>query len=245
LLSTDVVVIGAGVVGLACAKKIAETGREVIVLEAAKTFGEGVSSRNSEVIHAGIYYKPGSYKARLCRRGRDMLYEYLHSRQLEHHKTGKWIVATNDEQDIKLQAIYQNALENGVNDLRWVDRNEFSVSEPELYATRVLESPSTGILDVHQFMVSLIADIECNSGVLVYNSLVLGGQPGKSGIEVQVGGASECSIFAETVINSAGLNATSVARSLGAGSIPPTPIDGYAKGNYFTLMGANHQKLLI
>ena len=159
----DTVVIGAGVVGLAVARALALAGREVMVLEAEHTFGTMTSARNSEVIHAGIYYPAGSLKARLCVQGRQMLYAYCGERGIAHRRCGKLIVACNDAQVRELRAIEARAVANGVTDLRWLPRAEAQALEPQLSCQAALLSPSTGIVDSHGLMLSLLGDVE-NAG---------------------------------------------------------------------------------
>lgn len=237
MLKTDVIVIGAGVVGLAIARKFALEGRETIVLEAESSFGQGVSSRNSEVIHAGLYYPPGSLKARVCRLGRDLLYDYCQSRDIAHKKVGKWLVANGETQEAKLEQIRQTAIANGCLDLSWVDAGKVAEREPELRATRVLNSPSTGIVDSHGLMLALLADIENAGGTVVYASPVLNGEFISGKLVLEVGGVSDCKISAPTIVNAAGLESTALATLLGSGKVPDTPTKGYAKGNYFSLSG--------
>jgi L-2-hydroxyglutarate oxidase LhgO len=237
MLDTDVIVIGAGVVGLAVARKFALEGRETIVLEAETSFGQGISSRNSEVIHAGLYYQPGSLKAKACRQGRDLLYRYCQSRDVAHKKIGKWLVANGKAQEAKLEKILQTALANGCTDLHWVDPSEVALQEPELRATRVLHSPSTGIVDSHGLMLAMLSDIESAGGTVVYASPVLRGEHIRGRLILDVGGVSMCQIRASVVVNASGLESTKVARSLGSYAIPETPRQGFAKGNYFSLIG--------
>ena len=168
----DTVVIGAGVVGLAVARALALQGREVMVLEAADAFGTGTSARNSEVIHAGIYYPAGSLKARLCVQGKQMLYDYCAERGIAHQRCGKLIVATSADQVDELRAIQQRAAANGVHDLRLLTRAEAQALEPSLQCHAALLSPSTGIVDSHGLMLSLLGDLEQAGGLLAVNSEV-------------------------------------------------------------------------
>ncbi|MEM8660112.1 MAG: FAD-dependent oxidoreductase, partial [Pseudomonadota bacterium] len=157
---TDAVVIGAGVIGLAIASALARKGLETIVLEQASHIGSETSSRNSEVIHAGIYYPPGSLKARLCVRGKALLYDYLQAHQIAHARCGKLIVATSAHEAMQLDAIAQRAVANGVNDLRYLSKSEVAELEPEVEAERAMFSPSTGIVESHQLMLSLQGELE-------------------------------------------------------------------------------------
>ena len=166
IVQADTVVIGAGIVGLAVARTLAMQGREVLVLESGAHFGEGVSSRNSEVIHAGIYYPEDTLKARLCVRGRRMLYEYCQTRGIDHRKTGKWIVANGVSQVERLDTIASQALRNGVL-LQRVTRRALRVSLPDVTAQEALYSPETGIVDSHGVMLSLLGELEDYGGHLV------------------------------------------------------------------------------
>ena len=166
----DCVVIGAGVVGLAVARALALRGREVMVLEAADAIGTGTSSRNSEVIHAGIYYPQGSLKARLCVVGKDMLYAYAQERGIAHQRCGKLIVATDETQIPQLHAIQAKAAANGVHDLQWLDANQAQALEPQLACVVALLSPSTGIVDSHAYMLALQGDLEHAGGLVALNS---------------------------------------------------------------------------
>jgi L-2-hydroxyglutarate oxidase LhgO len=235
----DCAVIGAGVIGLAVARRLAATGREVLILEAESTFGTGISARNSEVIHAGIYYPAGSLKARLCVAGRRMLYAFCAEHGIEHRRCGKLIVATSDQQRDQLDRIAVGAMGNGVEDLQRLSRDEARALEPALECTAALLSPSTGIIDSHALMLSLLGDAERSGAVLALNSPVLDGEIVTDGITLNIGGDADESmqIHARTVVNCAGLGAQGVARKLhglSAASIPPLH---YAKGNYYALAG--------
>ena len=166
----DCVVVGAGVVGLAVARALALRGREVMVLEAADQIGTGISSRNSEVIHAGLYYPAGSLKAQLCVRGRDMLYAYCAERGVPHRRCGKLVVATSLEQLASLRSVQARAEANGVGDLRWLSQQDAQAMEPALQCAAALLSPSTGIVDSHALMLALQGDLEHAGGLVVLNS---------------------------------------------------------------------------
>jgi L-2-hydroxyglutarate oxidase LhgO len=227
----DCVVIGAGVVGLAVARLLAEAGREVVVLEAAAAIGTGTSSRNSEVIHAGIYYPPNSLKARLCVAGRQALYSYCEASGVAHRRCGKLIVATHPRQLKKLAEIERQAQANGVNDLQWLSSEQAMTLEPDVRCVGALLSPSTGIVDSHALMLSLQGDAERAGAVFAFHSALEGGRLGSDGIEIKVQGQAW---LANLVINCAGLAAPMVAASLNgfpARFVPPT---FYAKGNYFS-----------
>ena len=234
----DCAVIGAGVIGLAVARKLAAAGREVLILESENAFGTGISARNSEVIHAGIYYAAGSLKARLCVAGRRMLYAYCAERGIGHRRCGKLIVATRDDQFARLDGIAAAARSNGVDDLQFLSRNEARALEPALECTAALLSPSTGIIDSHALMLSLLGDAERDGAVLALNSPVRGGRVDRDGIMLEAGvGAGETAILAQSVVNCAGLGAQNIARALrglAPASVPPLH---YAKGNYYALAG--------
>ena len=227
--------IGAGVVGLAVARSMAQRRLETILLEAAAEIGSGTSSRNSEVIHAGIYYPAGSLKARLCRAGRDLLYDFCNDRGVEHRRCGKLIVAVSEHERVDLERIAAAALANDVTDVTWLTRAEARALEPELECRFALHSPSTGIVDSHGLMVALLGDFQAAGGILALRSEVSGGFCGPSGIRLLIGNDTE--LQARIVINCAGLQAQAVAGvldGLAADSIPPLYL---AKGNYYVLRG--------
>lgn len=235
--SVDAVVIGAGVIGLAVARALALAGREVIVLEAEDAIGTGISSRNSEVIHAGIYYPTGSLKARFCVEGRKRLYPYCEERGVEHRRCGKLIVATDEDQIPGLKALQSKALANGVEDMRWLTASEAQALEPALRCTAALLSPSTGIIDSHGLMLALQGDAEAAGAMIAFKSPLTGGRVADGGIALSVGGAEPMELFARGVVNSAGLFAQTVAASI-AGLDPATiPPRYFAKGSYFSLGG--------
>src|SRR5215472_9960742 len=176
--TADCVVIGAGVVGLAVARELALAGREVIVLEAADSIGTETSSRNSEVIHAGIYYPTGTLKARLCVAGRDFLYRYCAERGIEHRRCGKLIVATSEDQLPYLEKLQKQATANGVTNLQPIGGNAARMMEPNLRCHAALLSPSTGIIDSHSLMLAFQGDAESKGGVIAFNSKVMGGRIG-------------------------------------------------------------------
>ncbi len=231
----DCIVIGAGVVGLAVARELAMCGRETIVLESEQHIGTGTSSRNSEVIHAGIYYVPGSLKARLCVEGKQLLYDYCAARGIAHDNCGKLIVATTADQAGRLRDIVANAQANGVRDLEILDRGTVGAMEPELECVSAILSPSTGIVDSHALMLGLQGDLEAADGMIAFGSPVVGGERSREGVVLQVGGDTASEIAARRVINCAGLSAQQVSSAV-AGietkSIPPLHL---AKGNYYSL----------
>nr|WP_279633729.1 NAD(P)/FAD-dependent oxidoreductase [Cupriavidus gilardii] len=235
--SVDCVVIGAGVVGLAVARALAQQGREVVILEAENTFGTITSARNSEVIHAGIYYPAGSLKAQLCVRGKAMLYDYCASHQIAHQRCGKLIVATSAAQIATLEGIRAKAAANGVDDLRLLSREEALALEPNLQCEAALLSPSTGIVDSHGLMLALLGDAEQAGAMLAVCSPVLSGAVTADGIVLQVGGDTATTLLARTVVNAAGLTAPELARRIEGMPATHIPPQFYAKGCYFTLAG--------
>lgn len=241
----DCVIIGAGVVGLATARQFAAQGRDVLILEAEERFGMGISSRNSEVIHAGIYYPAGSLKAQLCVKGRRLLYRYCADRGVAHRRCGKLIVATDERQRGLLQEILHKARKNGVEDIEEISADSARKLEPELNCIAALHSPSTGIVDSHGLMLSLLGDAQRLGAVLAVCSPVVGGRAEADGIVLKVGGMEPVSIHAGTVINSAGLGAQAVATSIeGVPSVNIPPLS-LAKGNYFALAGRSPFSRLI
>jgi L-2-hydroxyglutarate oxidase LhgO len=233
----DCVVIGAGVIGLACARALALAGREVIVLESAGSIGTATSSRNSEVIHAGIYYPPGSLKAVLCVQGRQLLYRYCGEHGVAHRRCGKLIVATNDAQIATLHKIKAHALANGVDDLRLLGEAEAKAMEPALRCVAALHSPSTGIIDSHGLMLAYQGEAEDRGAMLAFNSPVLRGEIRGDGIVIEVGGAAPMQVSARSVVNSGGLHAQHIAASLAGFPPQQVPPTHYAKGNYYSLSG--------
>lgn len=233
----DCVVIGAGVVGLAIARELALAGREVIVLEAADAIGTHTSSRNSEVIHAGLYYPKGSLKARFCVSGKGMIYNYCAEHGVPHSNIGKIIVAVTEDEIATLKGYVDKSVANGVHDLRWLAREELRELEPAVECVAGFLSPSTGIVDSHALMLAYQGDAENARAAIVFKSPVESGKAGADGIVLNVGGDEPMSIACRTVVNSAGLFAQNVAHSiegLPAASIPP---QYFAKAHYYTLAG--------
>ena len=238
--AVDVVVMGGGVVGLAVARELALAGREVMVLEAQDAIGTGTSSRNSEVIHAGIYYPQGSLKAQLCVQGKELLYQYCAERGVAHQRCGKLIVATSEAQRPKLDAIAQHAAANGVNDLVLLTREQARELEPALECVAALHLPSTGIVDSHGLMLSLQGDLENAGGMVVFNSPLASADchaqvDGEQGILLTTQAGTQ--LLAKAVVNAAGMWAPDLARRFAGLAAEHIPTAYYAKGNYFTLSG--------
>ena len=233
----EAIVIGAGVVGLAVARALALSGREVLVVEACETIGTGTSSRNSEVIHAGIYYAQSSAKARTCLRGKHLLYAYCAARGIPHRRLGKLIVATSEAETTQLEAIARRASANGVEDMEMLDKRSLNKLEPDLAAVRALLSPSTGIVDSHSLMLALESDAEAAGASFVFRTPVSGGEVTARGVRLTLGGADPCAIEAGLVVNAAGLHAHRVAASIDGVARDQVPDMRYAKGNYFGLTG--------
>ena len=234
----DCVVIGAGVVGLAIARALAQSGREVLVAEATEAIGTGTSSRNSEVIHAGIYYPAGSLKARLCVRGKHLLYAYCAERGIPHKRLGKLIVATSAEQAAQLEGIAQRARANGVDDLQFISGEDAMRLEPALRCTAALVSPSTGIVDSHALMLAYQGDAENAGAQCVFHTpLVSGRVRPEGGFDLQFGGDDAMSLSCNVLINSAGLQAPALARRIEGVPAASIPTDYLCKGSYFTLSG--------
>ena len=239
--TVDAVVIGAGVVGLAVARALAMAGREVIILEAEKTFGTITSARNSEVIHAGLYYPSGTLRAQLCVRGKALLYDYCASHGVAHSRCGKLIVATQADELPALDRLLATAQANGVHDLQRLSAAEARALEPALHNVGALLSPSTGIIDSHGLMLALLGDAEAHGAMLALCSPVQAGRATPHGIELDVGGAHPqqptTTLRARTVVNSAGLQAPALARRLAGLAAQHVPQDHLAKGCYFSLPG--------
>lgn len=234
----DVVVIGAGVIGLAVARALALAGREVMVLEKAHAIGTGVSSRNSEVIHAGLYYTPGSLKARLCVRGRDLLYPFCATHGVQAKACGKLVVATDEAQLAGLTALQIKAQANGVPVQRLTGAEAMAL-EPALQCLAALHSPTTGIVDGHALMLALQADLEQAGGMVALDSAVVAGRAQPDGIvlQVQSTGRTGVEVLADAVVNAASLHAPAVARSIKGLNPASIPREFFAKGNYFSLQG--------
>jgi L-2-hydroxyglutarate oxidase LhgO len=229
----DAVVIGAGIVGLAVARALATSGREVVILEAEDAIGTHTSSRNSEVIHAGIYYPQGSLKALSCVEGKNLLYEYCVAHAVPHRRSGKLIVAADDSQLLELEKIQQKAHANGVTDVVWMTRGQALALEPELSCVAALYSPSTGIIDSHALMLAYLGDAEAHGAMLALRSSLDRAFVRNHGFELHVDGSDPigCSIL----INCAGLRAPTVAKKMEGYRAELAPREFYAKGNYYSL----------
>ena len=234
----DALVIGAGAVGLAVGRALARAGREVIVVEAAEGIGTGVSSRNSEVIHAGLYYTPGSLKARLCVRGKELLYAFCASHGVPHRNCGKLVVATADDQSAALKALAERAALNGVPAELWSAAQAIAL-EPELACTSALWSPSTGIVDSHGYMLALQGAMEHAGGMVALQSRVVGAtfRAGRPALVRVASAEGDFEIEADRVVNAAGLHACLIAQEFDGLSPQHVPQPTYAKGSYFTLAG--------
>ncbi|MGE5667500.1 MAG: NAD(P)/FAD-dependent oxidoreductase [Betaproteobacteria bacterium] len=241
----DCIVIGAGVVGLAVARELARAGREVVVVEAADAIGTVTSARNSEVLHAGIYYPPGSLKARLCVAGRERLYAYCREHEVPHRRCGKLIVATGTDQLDDLERLEAQARDNGVDDLVPLDLPAVADLEPALSCVAALHSPSTGIVDSHQFMLALEGDARDAGAVFAFGSPVVGGDVTGDGIGLVIGGAESMALCARSVVNCAGHDAPRVARSIAGLPGISVPRAFLCKGNYFRLSGRSPFSRLV
>ena len=239
-MSTDIdcIVVGAGVVGLAIARALALSGREVMVVEAAEGIGTGTSARNSEVIHAGIYYPAGSLKAKLCVEGRHLLYDYCAQHGVGHKRIGKLIVATSEDEIPKLSDILQKARTNGVDDMELLSAAQAQALEPALSCTAALLSPSTGIIDSHGLMLAYQGDAENAGAQCVFHTPLLSGQVrSHGGFDLQFGGADAMALSCNVLINASGLHAPTLARRIQGIPEHAIPKEYLCKGSYFTLQG--------
>ena len=233
----DVLVIGAGVVGLAVGRAFAKAGREVVIAEKHSAIGTETSSRNSEVIHAGIYYKPGGMRARLCVPGRRALYTFLRDHHVPFVQCGKLITAHDETEISTLKMFMERARQNGVEDLRLLNGSEAQSSEPQLECVAAVHSPSTGVLDSHGFMLALQGELEAAGGALAFNAPVINGAVTDDKVTLTIGEASSFTVRCRLVVNCAGLWADRVARSITG--LPPSSIPTlkYGKGVYFAYSG--------
>jgi L-2-hydroxyglutarate oxidase LhgO len=230
----DCVVIGAGVIGLAVARQLARSGREVIVLEAAEGIGTVTSSRNSEVIHAGIYYRAGSLMALMCVSGKRALYRYCADHGIPHRNCGKLIVATTPKETEKLQSIRAHAEANGVDDMQLLDGEAARALEPALNCDAALLSPSTGIIDSHAYMLALRGDAEEAGAACAFHTPIERARARAGRIEIEAGGDAPMTLECNLLVNAAGLSAPAVARSIEGMPIELIPSAYLAKGNYFS-----------
>ncbi|GLS18904.1 dehydrogenase [Labrys miyagiensis] len=241
----DAVVVGGGVIGLAIGRALALAGREVMVLEAEPITGSIVSSRNSEVIHAGLYYPTGSLKAKLCVDGKHKLYAYCEERGIAHRRCGKLVVAANEAELAYLEKLRKQAIANNVDDCVLLDGDTVQRMEPNLVAAAALLSPSTGIVDSHGLMAAYVADIESHGGSVVTHSPVLGGRLEGDRVLLSIGGRDPIEIEAALVVNSAGLDAWVVSRNIEGLDTTTIPERHLAKGSYFALTGRAPSQRLI
>jgi L-2-hydroxyglutarate oxidase LhgO len=239
----ECVVVGAGVVGLAVARALALAGREVVILEAEDAIGTHTSSRNSEVIHAGIYYPQGSLKARACVEGKRLLYDYCESRGVPHRRCGKLIVAADASQENELSRIKSKARDNGVADVDFIPAETVKEWEPELRCVAALHSPSTGIIDSHALMLAYLGEAEAHGAMLALKSPLQGALARNGFFEIRVEGADP--IASGILVNSAGLRAPTVAKRIEGYDAKHAPGEFYAKGNYYSLNRRNPFKRLI
>jgi len=229
----NITIIGAGVIGLAIARELSQSSKDVFIIEKNNSFGQEISSRNSEVIHAGIYYPEGSLKAKTCVEGRHLLYEYCAKNNIGHKKTGKLIVAVKDDEIKNLEELLTNGRKNGVEDLKLLSGNEVKNIEPNIRAKGAIYSPSTGILDSHSLMKKLAAEAKSNNAEIAYNTEVIGIDKVSEGYKVSVEDKSEegFSFLSRIVINSAGLDADKIAAAAGLKNKKYQL--KYCKGDYF------------
>jgi L-2-hydroxyglutarate oxidase LhgO len=233
----DAVVVGAGVVGLACARALAQAGHEVVVLESENAFGTATSARNSEVIHAGLYYPTGSLRARLCVRGKQLLYDFCASHGVAHRRCGKLVVACSEDELPRLGAVLAQAAANGVHDLQVLSAEDARAMEPALACRGALLSPSTGIVDSHGLMLALLGDAQAAGAMLALQSPVRRGEVVAGGVVLEVGGATPSRLRARRVVNAAGLHACQLAGAIDGLDARHVPTPHYAQGAYFTLAG--------
>jgi L-2-hydroxyglutarate oxidase LhgO len=244
-LDADTVVVGAGVVGLAIARTLAESGRDVLVVERESAIGTATSSRNSGVIHAGIYYAPNSLKARLCVRGKALLYEYCAIRGVPHSRCGKLIVATTEAETDALRCYQDTAVSNGAGELCWLTSRDVAELEPEVRCVAALHSPSSGIVDVPALMLALRADIESSGGHIVLNTALVRAEVISGGFAVMLADPSPLRVTCRALVNSAGLEAAAVAARIAGLDERHVALTRYARGHYFSLRGAPPFRRLV
>jgi L-2-hydroxyglutarate oxidase LhgO len=244
-MDADTVVVGAGVVGLAAARALALAGRSVVVLERERAIGTAVSSRNSGVIHAGIYYAPGSLKATLCVRGKVLLYEFCARRGVAHARCGKLIVAADESEAGLLEDYEARARTNGAGEMLWLSPGEVRALEPEVHCAAALHSTSTGIVDVHELMHAFAADIESHGGHIVLGSGLDAAEVLGGGFRLGLADGRSSSYTCRELVNAAGLEAPAVASRI-AGLAPDTiPRARFARGRYYSLRGAAPFRRLV
>lgn len=245
----DCVVVGAGVVGLAVAREMALQGRETILLERESAFGTISSARNSEVIHAGIYYPKDSLKAKLCVEGNRLLYEYCRSHQVATQPYGKLIVASDETQIDELQAILYKAQNNGVPEIKMISGDEAKALESNLRCVAAILSSTTGIVDSHGYMLSLLGGFEDAGGMVAYQSPLISAKPigdnAEGGYQLEIGGADGMQIQTKLLINCAGMSAPAIAQKIEGLKKDQIPKAYFAKGNYFSLSGKSPFRHLI
>lgn len=241
----DCVIIGAGVVGLAIGRALVARGREVLVIERSGEFGSETSSRNSEVIHAGIYYPTDTHKAKLCVAGKGLLYAYCDARRIPHRRCGKIIVATQDEHLLVLEGYREQARSNGAGELAWLSERELREREPHVRGVAGLYSESTGIVDSHAFMLSLVADLESGGGTIAYRTPLRGGRARVGGVELHTAGEAPAELVASLVVNCAGLWAPRVAASIEGMPRLQIPRAYFARGHYYAYSGRSPFRHLV
>lgn len=242
----DAIIIGAGVVGLAIAAKLSQKLKSVLIIDKNTSFGEETSSRNSEVIHAGIYYPQHSLKAKLCVQGKEKLYQYCNDRNIPHQRLGKLLVAHGEVEEQCLAKTVKQAALNDVHDLVWLTEAELKKSNPELHATAALLSPSTGIIDAHNYMQALLAEIECNNGQFVGKTTFVKADKDNCGFVVTLNSQDEIMLLhCDYLINSGGLHSISVAENISDLAKPHIPTLHYCRGHYFSYQGKSPFTQLI
>lgn len=242
----DVVVVGAGVVGLAIAAKLSHSFSRVLVIDKHPHFGEETSSRNSEVIHAGLYYPQDSLKAKFCVQGKRALYQYCQERHIPYKALGKLLVAHNNEEEAFLEKTIEIARLNDVDDLQWKSKSQLSVMEPALSASAALLSPSTGIIDVHSYMTSLVADLESHQGLFVGNTVFKNAKQCGDGFTLQLNSVGEeLAVSTKFLVNSGGLHSTQVASNIEGMNKALIPELHWYKGHYFSYIGKSPFSRLI
>lgn len=241
----DCVVAGAGAIGLAVARELAQAGREVLIVESDEAFGRGVSSRSSEVVHAGMYYTPGSLRAQLCVEGKWLLYDFMKKHNVAHTNCGKLIVACEQQEVAILEGIVEKGAVNGVDDLEMLDQRQAKALEPELACVAAILSPSTGMMDSAGIMLALLGEAENAGATLATRSPVVSGRVGAKQMEIDIGGAEPMTIGCNLFVNSTSLNAPDVASKLQGLDAFHVPTTYFGKGSYFSMAGKAPFKRLI